>query len=218
MSLENLFARPDCLYLIASQGSRSQSSYLETLRHLLEGGVDLLQMREKAMSGRDSFALGQEIRSLCREYAVPFIVNDDPDLAVSLGADGVHLGQDDLPPQQARIIVGDTMLIGLSTHTKVQFEQAKSLDVVSMVGFGPIFHTETKNAGPPIGLEGLADVAGDDRRFLLCAIGGINLTNVADVVNAGCRRVAVSSALLNADDPEGMAKEMKKILTHKFQP
>src|ERR1051326_3003483 len=118
----------------------------------LEGGVDVVQLREKSASDDDLLAIGRRLRALCEEHGALFIVNDRPDLAVACGADGVHVGQDDMPLGEARAIVGDQLIVGVSTHSPEQIEAALR-STADYLGVGPVFSTPTKPGRPAVGLE-----------------------------------------------------------------
>jgi len=177
----------------------------ETLvREVLAGGADCIQLREKSLS--DSLLL-QRAR-LCRNAARErlFIVNDRPDIAVLSGADGVHVGPDDLPADAARRIVGGDCLVGVSAYGVDDLVSAQ-VSSADYVGVGAAFPTATKNAR----VTGLALVREAARvlKIPFLAVGGINLDNVASVIHAGARGVAVSSAILSATDPRAAATAMK---------
>jgi thiamine-phosphate pyrophosphorylase len=170
---------------------------------ILAGGCAVLQLRDKrAPSARA--ALAHELRALARAAGVPFVINDDLELALELGADGVHLGQGDLPVEQARARAGASLLIGLSTHdlTQARGAQARGAD---LIGFGPVFATATKlNPDPVVGVDGLRAVRAASP-LPVVAIGGVNLTNVAQVRAVGCSLAAVISAVCAASDPQAAA-------------
>ena len=183
---------------------------LKTIECALRGGVDMVQLRSKALSDRTLFELGKKIRTLTNRMKKLFIVNDRVDLALALHADGVHLGQDDLPMSEARRIVGKDQLIGRSTHNLKQALEAER-EGADYIGFGPIFGTPTKPTYPPIGLGQIAQVMKRVRIPVVC-IGGIDRSNVAQVLQAGARRIAVVRAIFAAQDPYRSAAELKGFL------
>ena len=176
----------------------------------INGGADVIQLREKHMGKRDKLHLGLELRRLTREAGTLFIVNDDLDLAVILEADGVHLGQEDIPIQYARDLAGD-MVIGVSTHSRAQALRAIE-EGADYIGVGPVFSTGTKEDHEPVvGLDLLSEVA----RFCpvpWVAIGGIGLEQIAPVVSTGCRAVAVISDILLAEDVEARCRAIRRRL------
>jgi thiamine-phosphate pyrophosphorylase len=167
---------------------------------LLEGGAALLQLRAKGRSAEDIGAVARRVLPLCRAAGVPFIVNDHPALAAELGADGLHLGQDDGSLAAARTVVGPEMMIGRSTHSLEQARAALA-EGFDYIGFGPLFPTPTKAGRPAIGL---AEIAAMERevgaKIPAFCIGGIHPGNLVEVLAAGARRVVIVSALLTAPD------------------
>lgn len=176
----------------------------------IRGGVDIVQMREKSLSDRQFLEHAQWIREWTAEAGVLFIVNDRPDLASLANADGVHVGQGDLSVHEARKIVGGDKLVGVSTHVIDQARQAV-LDGADYLGMGPVFTSRTKSFESFAGLEYVTQLS---REIALpaFAIGGITASNIAQVLAAGARRVAVSSEICRAEDPERMTAELKESL------
>lgn len=170
---------------------------LETARLALEGGADMLQLREKDVPDADFLRLALELRGLTSRMGRLFIVNDRPHVALESGADGVHLGQGDMPISKARKLLGKDFIIGLSTHSLEQAELAYKQGA-DYIGIGPIFPTQTKEEGNPIGTEVLRRLR--DFPVPCFAIGGINPTNLAEVTKAGASRIAVCSAVIGKDD------------------
>jgi thiamine-phosphate pyrophosphorylase len=179
-------------------------SYEDMVRLVLESGVICVQYRDKQGSRRDIYRNALNLRSITRDHNAVFIVNDHTDIARAVGADGVHLGQDDLPAQKAREILGKNRLIGISTHTIAQAVDAEASGA-DYIGFGPIFYTETKDAGSPKGIA-MLDQLRNLIHIPIIAIGGITLDNIRSVLAAGADAVAVASALLNGDIKENAGK------------
>ena len=185
-------------------------SHLEQVKALLEGGARMIQIRDKNMSSRDLFGAIEECKVMVRDYDAKLIVNDRVDITMALRADGVHLGQDDLPPVEARKLLGPRALIGFSTHSVEQAIKAMELPV-DYIAAGPIFKTRSKaDAEPAIGLEGLKRIRQAIGKFPLVAIGGINLDNCRDVFSAGADSVAMISALVSK--PLQITNRMRKAL------
>jgi thiamine-phosphate pyrophosphorylase len=174
------------------------------LEAAVRGGVDIVQVRQKELSDRDLLAALEEARVVTRRLGVPLVVNDRPDLAVLSGADFVHVGQNDLPVEAARRF---GLGVGLSTHARREIDAA----VADYIGVGPVFATPTKSGRPPVGLE-LVRYAAERARAPWFAIGGIDASNIGDVVAAGARRVAVVRAIGDAPDPERAARELRQAL------
>jgi thiamine-phosphate pyrophosphorylase len=176
------------------------------LRAALSGGVDIVQLREKQLGRRAIEIAGATFRRLCDTYSALFVVNDDPDLARSCRADGLHLGQDDLPLAEARQALGHEVLIGLSTHSREQIDSAAGADYISV---GPVWETPTKEGRPAVGLE-LVAYAAEHASLPFYAIGGIDSANAGQVVEAGARRLAVVRAIRDADDPTTAAAALRR--------
>jgi thiamine-phosphate pyrophosphorylase len=161
---------------------------------MLEGGAGILQFRHKEFWSREVFAQAEQIAALCREASVPFVVNDRADYAALLGA-GLHLGQDDLLPSDARRVIGDKAVIGFSTHNAEQM-RAAAMEPVDYVAFGPVFPTISKERpDPTVGLEGLRAVRALTQRPLV-AIGGITQSNAAACWSAGADSAAIITGML----------------------
>src|SRR5262245_9518185 len=177
------------------------------LRELLEGGIKVLQLRAKAMTAGDFLRLACTTRTLTRSYACRLIINDRVDIALACEADGVHLGQEDLPLHAARKMMGDR-IIGISTHSTEQAKEAED-GGADYIGFGPMFGTTTKATGYSArGLTMLGQVR-DAVRVPIVAIGGITETNVSEVWRAGADSAAIISDLLGATD---IAEKVRRIL------
>jgi thiamine-phosphate pyrophosphorylase len=180
------------------------------LKAALDGGVDIVQLREKSGDRRVTDRAAQTFRRLCDTYGVPFMVNDDPELAVSCRADGVHIGQDDMSVEDARSIVGNDCLIGLSTHSEEQILAAHQAEhKPDHISVGPVWETPTKPGRPAVGLE-LVNYAASHATLPFFAIGGIDPNNVGEVLTAGARRICVVRAIRNADDPTAVAASLRR--------
>lgn len=184
---------------------------LDLVHELILGGVDILQLRAKTWCHDDIAPVARRILSLTRPARVPLIINDHVVLARRVGADGVHLGQEDLemtPVSTARAILGPGAIVGLSTHSLAQAMAAEPL-APDYIGIGPLFATGTKPTAAPIGLATLREVS---QKVMLpaFAIGGITMGNVAEVLQSGASRIAVVSAILCAADVAAAAREFKK--------
>lgn len=190
---------PPFLYAIVDVEASGEEGVLPTASRLIAAGVPLLQLRGKNVPDRRLFDLSCEIASVARAAGCLFLVNDRPDVAHAVGADGVHLGQDDLPPADARAVLGEGGLIGLSTHSLADLARSETEDV-DYVAIGPIHSTRSKrNPDPVVGLGLLAEARRRTSRPLV-AIGGIDRANAAAVVGAGADGVAVISDLLRGGD------------------
>lgn len=181
-----------------------------TVKEALAGGADMIQLREKSLPDREWLHRAECLRRWTREAHALFIVNDRPDIAALVQADGVHVGQDDLPLPRVRQLVGPNLLIGVSTHSLEQLRQAIESGA-NYVGVGPVFATATKAAGELVGLEYVRQAAAETA-LPAFAIGGITPANVEQVVQAGLRRVAVSSAVCRAENPRAVVQAIRRAL------
>jgi thiamine-phosphate pyrophosphorylase len=181
----------------------------------LSGGVDIVQLRAKHRPDEEIITAGRHYARLCHEHQALLIVNDRPDLVDALEADGVHIGQDDGPVDAARVIVGRDRLIGLSTHTPQQIDRANRADV-DYIGVGPVHATPTKPGRPAVGLA-LVRYAARRAQHPFFAIGGVQLANAHDVARAGATRIAVVRALTEVQEPEAMARALRRALAATHQ-
>jgi len=198
------FERPKIYPITDSRISRI--SHREQCEKLIAGGATIIQLREKHASSRDFYEAANSAIELARSCGVRIIINDRVDVALALKADGVHLGQKDIPTEKAREILGPTAIIGFSTHSVEQAVAAIRLPV-DYIAIGPIFETLTKNAADEaVGLDGLTRVRTAVGDFPLAAIGGITLENIRDVLAAGAGSAAVISAIIS--DPLAIESRM----------
>jgi len=193
------------IYLILTR-SLCQLDPGVTLDEALAAGVDVVQVREPEAGDRDLLEWVHDVRERCARHRVPVIVNNRADVALLAGADGIHLGQDDLPPRAVRELVGPDLLLGLSTHDEEQIKVATE-EPIDYIGVGPLFDTTTKNL-EGIGVDWLDDGMGlaDVPTF---GIGGINLDTIGRAVAAGVGGVAVSSAICSAEEPGAMVHALR---------
>jgi len=194
------------LYFVLDLGPRTD----EIVGAALAGGADIVQLREKSTPDAEVVEAGRRMRALCHDRGALFVLNDRPDLAVACDADGVHVGQEDTLVAEARAVVGEHRLIGLSTHSREQLSASAGADYVSV---GPVWATPTKEGRPAVGLE-LVSFAAGNSAVPFFAIGGIDQVNVAEVVAAGARRIAVVRAIRDAADPESVARTLRSALPH----
>jgi thiamine-phosphate pyrophosphorylase len=217
------------LYLICDSRPRGRD-LLELLRASIAGGVDIVQLRDKRLSDDELLPFARAAATLCRQLGALFVVNDRPAVALAAGADGAHVGQDDMPVAQVRALVGPDVLIGLSTHSPQEIdalddthrgnddvEHDTSVTVrdtdraVDYIGVGPIYVTPTKPGRPATGLE-LVHYAAAHALVPCFAIGGIHAGNAHAVRRAGATRIAVVRALLDARDPAAAARRLRREL------
>jgi thiamine-phosphate pyrophosphorylase len=192
--------------MVLLDGRASAGEFEALARQVVRGGAHLIQLRDKQLPDRQLLQRARLLREITRGENVPLVINDRPDLAALVRADGVHLGQDDVKVKDARAIVGPDMLIGVSTHTLEQARQAV-LDGANYLGVGPTFPSGTKQFAEFPGLDLLRAVAAEVR-LPAFAIGGITRENLPDVLGTGFRRIAVAGAVLSAADPQTAAADL----------
>ncbi len=203
----------DIYGITAEEYSRGRTN-VEVVRHMIEAGIKVIQYREKDKSMREKYRECAQIREMTRAAGVTFIVNDHVDLALLVGADGVHVGQDDLPPEKIRALVGDEMIIGMSTHSPAQARAAVESGV-DYIGVGPLFATSTKkDVCAPVGLQYLEYVVNNlDIPFV--AIGGIKEHNIAEVARRGARCIALVTEIVGAADIAAKVRALRAAIARK---
>ena len=179
----------------------------------IRGGVDIVQLRDKHLDARGILERGRHGLRVCRGLGVPFILNDRPDLALELGADGVHVGQDDAPPSLCRRLLGPDAIIGYSTHAPVELDAATREDAVDYLSAGPVVATPTKPGREGTGLEYLSYAAANSTKPWFVT-GGATPDTVAAMAAAGARRFVVVRWLTEADDPERAARALRDAIDH----
>ena len=199
------------LYVILDRTAAAGRDLVDLLDAVIAGGARMVQLREKTWPSGRLWPLAERLRARCRERQVTFVMNDRVDLALALGADGVHLGQDDLPPRLARPLLRPGMIMGLSTHSVEQARRAQA-DGADYVAVGAMFPTQTK---PDFELVGpaLARAVRPEVRVPLVGIGGITPMNVGEVIRAGADGVAVISAVCGAPDPAAATREFLRAIS-----
>jgi thiamine-phosphate pyrophosphorylase len=195
---------------IPDSSSPGERALPDLLREAIAGGVDIVQLREKHLPDEELVAVANAARALCERLGALLIVNDRPLVAREVGADGVHVGQDDMPVAEVRELVGPDMLIGLSTHAPEEID-AVDAGLVDYIGVGPVHETPTKPGRPAVGLELIRHAAGH-APVPFFAIGGIDAANAPDAIAAGARRLCVLRAIASAKDPEHAARELRELL------
>ncbi len=201
------------LYGIVDFGYVAPSDVANITQQLLTGGADVIQLRAKGAEMDQIIIAAKQILPLCKSAGIPFILNDFPELAVELGADGVHIGQDDGSIYDVRRSIGENLLIGRSTHSLEQARKAMD-DGADYIGFGPLFPTPTKAGRPAIGLEEVSKMETEVGQFVPAfCIGGIKMENLGEVLAAGARRCVIVSQLLTAPDVTKATAEAKHALS-----
>jgi thiamine-phosphate pyrophosphorylase len=197
------------LYVITDAKLSRGRSHLEVARAAIEGEASVIQLRDKEATTRQLVEVGRELRALAREKGVTFMVNDRVDVALAVDADGVHVGQDDMPVPLARRLMGPGKIVGASAATSSEARKAEA-EGADYVAASPVFSTPTKpDAPPPTGLEGLRAIV-EAVALPVIAIGGINPENAGAVIQAGAAGVAVISAVVSAPDIAAAARRLRE--------
>jgi len=200
------------VYLVTDRGLCRNRSLLDVVMQAVQGGAAYVQLREKDLTTRAFVEEAVSIKKLLVPYRVLLIINDRIDVALASCADGVHIGQEDMPYETARRLMGPKAIIGLSVETWEDVEASRKLDV-DYIGVSPVFATPTKtDTKEPWGLDGLRKIKAASRHPLV-AIGGINAGNARAVIEAGADALAVVSAVCAADDPEAATREILNTFT-----
>ncbi|MGO4887156.1 thiamine phosphate synthase [Anaerobacillus sp. MEB173] len=199
------------LYAITGEEFHPGKDLIAVMEEAILGGVDIIQLRDKKSSKRDVLEKARKLKELTKKHGVTFIVNDHIDVALAVDADGIHIGQDDLPLSEARKIVGEDKIIGISTHAIEEAREAEK-NGADYIGVGPVFHTKSKvDVVDPVTTEYVKQVA-NEIKIPFVAIGGIKLHNVEQVLNAGATRICAISEIVGSEDIKGTCEAfIKKI-------
>jgi len=197
------------LCFIADSEALAQKEIIRVIEKAVNGGATLIQLRGKKWSDRDFFSLAMEAREILKPKKVPLIINDRLDIALAAEAEGVHLGQKDLPLKVARKLAGERFIIGISVNTIEEAKEAES-EGANYLGAGPVFWTSSKeDLRPTLGLEGLKAIC-QAVKIPVLAIGGIKAASIPEIMASGASGVAVISAIAGADDPEQTARALRE--------
>lgn len=210
MRMRKRIVIPKGLYGITGEKFANGKSNYQCVKEMIDGGIKIVQYREKDKTMREMIKEAIEISNLCKEKKVLFIVNDHIDLAILTDADGVHVGQDDMAPKDIRKLIGDNKIIGLSTHSIEQAQSAYKDINVDYIGVGPIFPTTTKDA-KPVGLEYLDYVSGNlDIPFV--AIGGIKTSNIDKIISRNAHSICMVSEVVKNNNICEFVKKYQELL------
>ncbi|MEY8291586.1 thiamine phosphate synthase [Carnobacteriaceae bacterium 52-44] len=203
------------VYFIAGSQDVKNGDLLPVLENALQAGITMFQFREK---GPNSFIHNPEMKrelaiqcqALCNKYNIPFIINDDVELAISIKADGIHVGQDDTPIEEVLKRVGLDMIVGLSTSNAQEVADAEKIEGLDYIGLGPVFATTSKeDTDPVLGIKGLKDIIGQGRKRPIVAIGGLSTDNASDVRKSGVDGLAVISAMTKSNNMMETVEQLK---------
>ncbi len=210
MSRKKLLKKPG-IYLIADRDTLNGKDIASVVSKSLDAGADIVQLRDKTATNEEFLEAAKKIKSLAKDRGALFIIDDRVDMALALDSDGIHLGQDDTPVETARRILGKKKIIGLSTHSASQIDEATKKDV-DYISVGPVYSTPTKPDYAPVGLD-LIRTASRKLKIPFVAIGGIDESNIKEVTAAGAKRIAVVRAVLSSNDPLEATKTLRMLLS-----
>tara|TARA_R110002153_G_scaffold215413_1_gene368021 strand:- start:337 stop:978 length:642 start_codon:yes stop_codon:yes gene_type:complete len=200
------------LMYVTDDSIKDDNSFFHILEASLKGGATIIQLREKTSDTLEFYKRAVRCKEICEKFNVPLLINDRLDIALAIDADGVHIGQTDMPYEVARRLLGNSKIIGLSVSNKEQAEQPNA-QAADYIGISPIFSTNTKTTdlAKPLGIAGLKEIRQLYAKPIVC-IGGINKNNTRDLMDHGADGIAIVSAISKADNPEKTSRELKNIL------
>lgn len=208
--MENFSKIP--IYTITAESMSNGRDNIEVVGKMLEAGVKFIQYREKEKPALDRYNECLQLVKMTKEAGATFIIDDFIDLAIAVNADGVHIGQSDLPPQVVRNLIGEDKIIGLSTHEVAQLEKSNELgDIIDYIGVGPVYATQTKKNAVPVGFS-YVDYAAKHAKHPFVAIGGIKEHNICDVAQYGATTFAIVSEIVGAKDIVDKIKSIENTL------
>ena len=196
------------LYLVTDK-SDDVEKFLNTIEEAIKGGVTVVQIREKTADTLDFYNLALKVKEITTKYNVPLIINDRVDIALAIDADGVHVGQSDMPCDVTRRLIGKDKILGVSAATVDEAQKAEK-DGADYIGTGAVFPTATKDDAPSVTKEELKEVV-DSIEIPVVAIGGINLKNAHELTDTGIAGLSVVSAIISADNPKKASQELLNI-------
>ncbi|WP_279155571.1 thiamine phosphate synthase [Thomasclavelia cocleata] len=200
------------LYLVTDRKWLNGRKLTDDLKKAILGGVTTIQLREKNLSNEEFISIAKEVKKVCQNYHIPFIINDNLEVALAINSDGIHIGQNDIPASIVRKQIGPNKILGVSVHNLKEAFQAK-IDGADYVGVGAIFSTETKNDATNVTLDSLKKIC-DNIDLPVVAIGGINLDNISKLKDINIAGIAVVSAIMNADDITAASGQLVRELNH----
>ena len=202
------------LYIITDKKLIDRENFLNKVESALKGGAKLVQLREKNTDKKEILLLGKKLLGITKKYYVPLIINDYPEIAHEIGADGVHLGQNDPDVKTARKILGNNKIIGVSCYNQIERGVNAVTEGADYIVFGTPYYTPTKPEREPTSLETLLEARDKFRDIPIFAIGGINESNAETIVNTGVDGIAVITGIFGSEDPEKSARSLSSLFTH----
>ena len=199
------------LYLVTDHRNKTEEEFLNIIEEAIKGGTSIVQLREKTASTKDFYQLALKVKEITTRYDVPLLINDRMDIALAVDSEGVHLGQDDMPADIARKIIGDDKILGVSASTVEEAIKAQ-IDGADYIGSGAVFPTATKDDADSVSKEELKSIV-DSIDIPVVAIGGITIENASELKDTGIAGFSVVSAIMSADDPKETSQELREIYT-----
>ena len=197
------------VYLVTDSRNNTEEEFLYVIEEAIKGGTTIVQLREKTASTRDFYQLALKVKEITSKYGVPLLINDRIDIAIAIDSDGVHVGQDDMPADVARAIIGDEKILGVSASTVDEAKKAQ-IDGADYIGSGAVFPTSSKDDADSVSKEELKEIV-DSVDIPVVAIGGINLDNASLLKDTGIAGFSVISAIMYAEDPKLASSQLKEI-------
>ena len=197
------------VYLVTDRRNKTDDEFLNIIEEAIKGGTTIVQLREKTASTKEFYDLALKVKEITSRYGVPLLINDRIDIALAVGSEGVHIGQDDMPADIAREIIGEDKILGVSASTVEEAKKAE-IDSADYIGSGAVFPTSTKDDADSVSKEELKEIV-DSIDIPVVAIGGITVENASTLKGSGIAGVSVVSAIMSAEDPKEASGKLKEI-------
>ena len=197
------------IYLVTDRRNKTDEEFLNIIEEAIKGGTTVVQLREKTASTKEFYDLALRVKEITSRYGVPLLINDRIDIALAIDSEGVHIGQDDMPADIAREIIGEDKILGVSASTVEEAKKAEK-DSADYIGSGAVFPTATKDDADSVSKEELKEIV-DSIDIPVVAIGGITVENASSLKDSGIAGFSVVSAIMSAEDPKEASKKLKEI-------
>ena len=197
------------IYLVTDRRNKTDEEFLNIIEEAIKGGTTVVQLREKTASTKEFYDLALRVKEITSRYGVPLLINDRIDIALAIDSEGVHIGQDDMPADIAREIIGEDKILGVSASTVEEAKKAEN-DSADYIGSGAVFPTATKDDADSVSKEELKEIV-DSIDIPVVAIGGITVENASSLKDSGIAGFSVVSAIMSAEDPKEASKKLKEI-------
>ena len=197
------------VYLVTDRRNKTDDEFLNIIEEAIKGGTTIVQLREKTASTKEFYDLALKVKEITSRYGVPLLINDRIDIALAVGSEGVHIGQDDMPADIAREIIGEDKILGVSASTVEEAKKAE-IDSADYIGSGAVFPTSTKDDADSVSKEELKEIV-DSIDIPVVAIGGITVENAHTLKGSGIAGFSVVSAIMSAEDPKEASEKLKEI-------